>query len=307
MKPIKFLLFLFLTTFFLASCTDDDTVVEQKSVVDIVVDDPNFSLLEAAVLHAGLVDALKNPSITVFAPTDAAFKAAGFTTESDIKAVDKTALGNILQYHVIGSLVPSTAIIQKDNDQVNMLNNLASYVTKNSSGVSVNGAKVTSADIKAENGAIIHIIDAVLIPETRNIVQIAQSNPNLSFLVEAVVRANEGSTKVIDILSSAGPFTVFAPTNDAFKAAGFATEAAVRAADPVFLAGILTYHVIPARVYSTNLTTGNVGTAQAGLLAINASSATVKGNSNNNPSKIMTVNIPASNGVIHVIDSVLLP
>lgn len=300
-------IFLLFTLSIFISCTDDEATTEKKSVVDIVTNDPNFSLLEAAVVHANLVDALKSETITVFAPTDQAFKAAGFANEAAIKAADKTVISNILLYHVIGSLVPSSDIATKDNAEVTMLSNGKTFVTKNSSGVSVNGAKVVTADLKAENGAIIHVIDAVLIAETKNIVALAQSNPNLSFLVAAVLRANEGATKVVDILSGAGPFTVFAPTNDAFKAAGFATEAAIKAADPAFLATVLTYHVIGARVYSTNLTSGDVTTAQGSKVSINATNATVKGVSNSTASKIIAVNISASNGVVHVIDSVLLP
>ncbi len=300
-------IFLLFTLSIFISCSDDEATTEKKSVVDIVTNDPNFSLLEAAVVHANLVDALKSETITVFAPTDQAFKAAGFANEAAIKAADKTVISNILLYHVIGSLVPSSDIATKDNAEVTMLSNGKTFVTKNSSGVSVNGAKVVTADLKAENGAIIHVIDAVLIAETKNIVALAQSNPNLSFLVAAVLRANEGATKVVDILSGAGPFTVFAPTNDAFKAAGFATEAAIKAADPAFLATVLTYHVIGARVYSTNLTSGDVTTAQGSKVSINATNATVKGVSNSTASKIIAVNISASNGVVHVIDSVLLP
>ncbi|MBK9736251.1 MAG: fasciclin domain-containing protein [Saprospiraceae bacterium] len=290
------------------SCSDDeDTVADKKSIVDVVVGDANFSLLEAAVLHAGVADALKSPTITVFAPTDAAFKAAGFANEAAIKAADKTVIANILTYHVVTSLVPASAIATKDNEAVTTLNSAKVYVTKNAAGVYVNGAKVTTADVKAENGAIIHIIDAVLIPESKNIVALAQSNPNLSYLVAAVLRANEGTTKVVDILSSAGPFTVFAPTNDAFKAAGFATEAAIKAASPDALAGILTYHVVAARVYAANLVSGDVTTAQGGKVTINAANATVKGKNSAAPSKIIAVNVTASNGVVHLIDSVLLP
>jgi uncharacterized surface protein with fasciclin (FAS1) repeats len=306
MKSLNVLFFLFMSSFLFTSCGDDE-VVANKTAVDVVVENANFTLLEAAVLHAGLADALASPTITVFAPTDDAFKAAGFANAAAIQAADKNLIASILTYHVVGSLVPASAIETKNNAEVVTLNTAKVYVTKNAGGVSVNGAKVTTADVKAENGAIIHIIDAVLIPESRNIVALAQANPNLSLLVAAVLRANEGSTKVVDILSSAGPFTVFAPTNDAFIAAGFPTAAAIQAAPPDVLASILTYHVVASRVYSTNLVTGNVATANGANLAVNASNATLKGNSNTGNTKIIGVNIPASNGVVHVIDSVLLP
>jgi uncharacterized surface protein with fasciclin (FAS1) repeats len=308
MKSLHLFLLIALSFVGFTSCTDtEDTPIVKKTIVDVVVDGADFTLLEAAVLHAGVADALKSPDITVFAPTDAAFKAAGFATADAIKAADKTAIANILTYHVVPSLVPASAIATKDNEPVTMLSTGKTYVTKNAAGVSVNGAKVTSADVKAENGAIIHVIDAVLVNETKNIVALAQSNPNLSYLVAAVLRANEGSTKVVDILSGAGPFTVFAPTNDAFKAAGFTTVDAIKAADPNVLASILTYHVIGARVYSTNLVTGNVASANGANIAINAQNGTIKGIKNVNPSKIIGVNIPASNGVVHLIDSVILP
>jgi uncharacterized surface protein with fasciclin (FAS1) repeats len=306
MKSLNVLFLLFMSTFFFTSCGDDE-VVAPKTAVDVVVENPNFTLLEAAVLHAGLADALASPTITVFAPTDDAFRAAGFANAAAIQGADKALIASILTYHVVGSLVPASAIETKDNAEVTTLNTGKVYVTKNAGGVSVNGAKVTTADVKAENGAIIHIIDAVLIPESRNIVALAQANPNLSLLVAAVLRANEGSTKVVDILSSAGPFTVFAPTNAAFIAAGFPTVAAIQQAPPDVLASILTYHVIPSRVYSTNLVTGNVATANGGNIAVNASNATLKGNSNAGNTNIIGINIPASNGVVHVIDSVLLP
>lgn len=304
------ILFLFLlgACVFISCGKDDDVpVVEKKSIVDVVVNGADFTLLEAAVLHAGIANDLKSASITVFAPTDEAFKAAGFKDEAAIKAADKNVIKNILTYHVITSLVPASAIATKSNEAVNMLNGAKTYVTKDASGVSVNGAKVTSADVKAENGALVHVINAVLIPETKNIVALAQSVPSLSFLVAAVLRANEGSVKVVDILSGAGPLTVFAPTNEAFKAAGFKDEAAIKAADPATLAAILTYHVVTARVYSTNLTSGDVTMASGGKVTVNASNATLKGKGNSAATKIIGVNIPASNGVVHLIDSVLIP
>jgi uncharacterized surface protein with fasciclin (FAS1) repeats len=309
MKKFSFMFFFLAATVIITSCSDDDPVtpVAKKTIVDVVVNGADFTLLEAAVLHAGIAADLQSPSITVFAPTDAAFKAAGFANEAAIKALDKTVLKGILQYHVLGSLVASSAVATKNNEPITMVSGAKAYITKNAGGVSVNGAKVTSADVKAENGAIIHVIDAILLTETKNIVALAQSNSNLSYLVAAVLRANEGSTKVVDILSGAGPLTVFAPTNDAFKAAGFATIDAIKAAAPNDLAKILTYHVIADRVYSTNLTTGDVTTAGGSKLAVNATEGTLKGTSNTKTTKIIAVNIPASNGVVHLIDSVVLP
>ena len=303
MQTLKVLLFVIFGFIGFTSCRKDD----DKTIVDLVVENPDFSILEAAVIHAGFTESLKSSSITVFAPDNDAFSTIGIDSETDILALDKSVVAAILKYHVIPSSVPASAIQTADNTAITMLDGGKAYVTKNAGGVSVNGSKVTSADLKAENGGIVHVIDGVILNETRNIVAVAQAYPELTYLVAAVLRANQGNTKVVDILSGTGPFTVFAPTNDAFKAAGFASEAAIQQADPNVLANILTYHVIAARVYSTNLSTGDVTTAQGGKVSVNASNGTVKGKSNNTASEIIGVNIPASNGVVHVIDTVLLP
>jgi uncharacterized surface protein with fasciclin (FAS1) repeats len=167
---------------------------------------------------------------------------------------------------------------------------------------------VTQADVAASNG-VIHIIGKVLLPPSGNLVEMAQADTSFSYLVAAVVRASEGSTNVAQVLSGAGPFTVFAPTNDAFRAAGFPTIASIQAADPAVLTSILTYHVIPARVFSSDLTDGEQApTVNGGKVTIGLTSgATVKGNSNAMASNIIATNIMATNGVIHVIDRVLLP
>ena len=137
----------------------------------------------------------------------------------------------------------------------------------------------------------------------------AQADTSLSYLVAAVLRASQGSTNVAQVLSGNGPFTVFAPTNNAFRAAGFATIASIQMADPNTLASILTYHVIGARVFSSDLSNGEMAptlngeNVTIGLM----SGATVKGMKNTTPSNIIATNIVATNGVIHVIDQVLLP
>jgi len=150
----------------------------------------------------------------------------------------------------------------------------------------------------------------VLLPPAGNIVEIASADTSFSFLVAAVVKASTGSTNVAAILSGSSILTVFAPTNNAFRAAGFPTIDAVKAANANTLAAILTYHVIPGRIFSSDLTNGaQPTTANGGKVTIGLSggSATVKGNANGSVSNIIGANIMARNGVIHVIDQVLLP
>jgi transforming growth factor-beta-induced protein len=271
-----------------------------KTVTGIVVDNPAFSLLKAAVVRAGLADALATGSLTVFAPTDDAFKAAGFDADA-ISKVDINALRNILLYHVIGGNQFTTDYFSDRLDGFTTLQGQQVRPT-NRQSVSVNGALVLQANIKATNG-IIHVIDRVLLPPAGNLVEVAAGNPNFTYLVAAVQRAG-----LVQALAT-GSFTVFAPTNAAFQAAGFASIDAVKAADPATLARILTYHVVADRAFSSTLRNGELTTLQGGkaMVMVGPQGVTVKGNGNATPAKVVSADILAINGVIHVIDQVLLP
>jgi uncharacterized surface protein with fasciclin (FAS1) repeats len=309
MKTAVILMTVAVTVLFSACKKDKNETPQEKTISDIVVGSNDFSLLKAALMHAKLTDVLAgNGPFTVFAPNNDAFAAAGLETEAKIKAVPVETLKKILLYHVVAQKVPAASIAVAANSPVNTAAELNIFVTKNSSGVYVNGAKVIQADVMASNG-VIHVINAVLMPPAGNIVEAAQANSDFSLLVAAVLRASEGSTNVAQVLSGAGPFTLFAPTNQAFINAGFANEAAIRAADPDVLTGILTYHVIGGRIFSSDLTEGAMPTTvNGGKVNITLTSgAKVKGNTNSTASNITAVNMVTTNGVIHVIDQVLLP
>lgn len=297
--------------FSFASCGDDDNTPnppEPSTITDIVVNNPDFSMLETAVVNAGLAETLSGDGpFTVFAPDNDAFAAAGISS-SDLESLSPEALAEILLYHTLGSKVVASDVPAGPNAPVETLNGNSIYLTSNAMGVFVNGTMVNQADVEASNG-VIHVISTVLMPPVGNIVETAQANDDLSFLVAAVVRASEGDTNVAEVLSSAGPFTVFAPTNQAFIDAGFPDIASIQAADPNTLTAILTYHVIAARAFSSDLSDGQIlTTVNGGDLEIAiGSNATVEGNSNPSPSNIIAVNIVTTNGVVHVIDQVLLP
>ena len=275
-----------------------------------VSSNPNFTLLKAAVVKGGLAATLDGAGpFTVFAPSDNAFLASGITS-SVISALSVGKLDTILLYHTIAGKILSSQVPAGPNAKVITAGGDSIFVTNNANGVFVNGIPVVTADVPASNG-VIHVLNKVLLPSFgQNLVQVASSDTTFSYLVAAVVRASQGSTNVAGLLSSGGIFTVFAPTNNAFRAAGFATVDAINAADPNTLAGILAYHVLPGRVFSSDLTNGATpGTISGGNLtiALSQSGATVMGKSNMTASNIIGVNIMATNGVIHVIDSVLLP
>ncbi len=289
----------------LPACQEEEEIEPMpKTITDVVVEGEDFTLLEAALIRAGLADALRTGTRTVFAPTDAAFKAAGFGDVNAVNALPVATLQAVLQYHVLdGIRIVAGDIPAGDNTTQSSLGGSTLYITKKDGTVSVNGARVTTADVAAANG-VIHVIDRVLLPPAGNLVETVGVNPNFSFLVAAVRRAGLVST-----LSGNGPFTVFAPTNDAFRAAGFNSEEDIRNADTEALTRILTYHVVPARAFSTNLSGGNLTTVQGGTVAITLESGiSVRGNGNgSSASRVTSPDILASNGVIHVIDRVLLP
>lgn len=296
---------------FVGACTDKDKdEPAPQSITDIVLANNDFSILRAAVQRAGLADALRGGTLTVFAPNDAAFQASGFANAAAVTALPVATIKSVLQYHVLGSKITASQIPVAANTAVPTLEGINVFVSKPtaSSGVSVNNAKVVTADVQAANG-VIHIIDRVMMPPSQNLLQVAQGNPAFTYLVAAATRAATSNPVVVAALTSTTEaYTVFAPTNDAFIAAGFPTIAAIQAANPATLAAVILYHVVPGRAFSPILTNGNVKTAGGGDVTVDVSNGvTVKGKTNTQASKVVTANILATNGVVHVIDRVLLP
>ena len=317
------ILFTALSAIFFASTVsckkDDPAPTPTPNIVQKAQADTNFSILVSAVVKTGLTDALSNTqNLTVFAPLNNAFRALGYTSAS-IEALTNTAdiekLKSVLQYHVLAEKIPASAITSA-NIEKTTLNGAKLYATGNASGVYINGVKVQIADVAASNG-VIHAIAKVLLPPAGTLLQTAvalggdTSPAGFSLLVAAVLRADAAAPTgaVTGALSGAGPLTVFAPTNQAFIDAGFATTAAINAADPATLRNIILYHVVPARVFSSNLSAGTVATAQGTnvTIALPASGATVSGTSNTAAAGITATDVVATNGVIHVINTVLLP
>jgi uncharacterized surface protein with fasciclin (FAS1) repeats len=309
----KFLVIAAATGLLLTACQKMQPLPKpgKKSLYATIASEKKFEFLKAAVIKAGLVQTLndRNASFTVFAPVNEAFMAAGFKSVQDVANAPADVLKNILLYHVLAGETRSTQLPVAANTPVSTALGKTVYVTRTSSNnVFVNGVAVIWKDVDCTNG-IIHVIDRVLMPPPGNLVALAQSNPNLSFLVAAVLRASQGATPVATVLSTGDPLTVFAPTNEAFMAAGFKTVADINNADPDVLAGILTYHVIAARVFSSDLTNNaEVPTVNGEKLLITLTNgAQVKGKSNSSPSDIIATDIVADNGVVHVINQVLLP
>jgi transforming growth factor-beta-induced protein len=268
-----------------------DKVLLPPTVADLAVANSSFTTLVSALSGAGLVPALSDPkgTFTVFAPTNEAF--------AQLSSVP-TDLKPILLYHVLGSTVYSNQVTTGYAKTLSSyLSNPMDIYINTTSGVKINNsASVVQADVVGTNG-VIHVIDKVLIPPT--VVGIAINNSNFSILVSAVVKAGLAET-----LNGAGPFTVFAPTNDAFQQ--LFTLLNVNGIDDLTadqLTPILLYHVVSGNVLSTDLTNGNVPTLQGSNIMVNVGKGLVlNGNTN-----VILTDVQGSNGVVHAIDKVLIP
>ena len=263
----------------------------------------SFQLLSFAIARAGLANELNDPQFayTLFAPTDEAFADLGLGTRQAINGMPLEKLKAILLYHVLAGKVLA-AQVPSTYTELTMLSNQKAYIIRRGAGVFINGTSVVSVDIEAKNG-VIHAIHRLLLPPAGNIVEVAAANPNFTYLVAAVQRAG-----LVNALSGAGPLTVFAPTNQAFIDAGFPTIASIEAAPASALIPILTYHVFAGRVFSSDLTNGQVLTMlSGGTTTISLTNSASIDGSSSSPSHIIQTDVMATNGVIHAIDRVLLP
>jgi uncharacterized surface protein with fasciclin (FAS1) repeats len=296
-----------------STCSKSGSTSNQLSTQTIgaqVASGSNFTLLAAAVTKAGLVNTLKGAGpYTLFAPTDSAFMASGITMAT-INSLSAGNLDTILLYHLLPNKVDTSQLFEVPDATFFVTSGDSIFITKNANGVFVNGIKVLTANIPASNG-VIHIIGRVLIPSFgQNIVQKLASDTSFSFLIAALARATQGTISGTSTLSQPILMTLFAPTNTAFRAAGFPDTAAINAANSTSLFDTLLYHIISPRVFSSDFTNGETLETFIGgsvTISLSGNGATVKGNSNPAASNIITINMVATNGVIHVIDQVLLP
>jgi transforming growth factor-beta-induced protein len=278
-----------------------------KDIVDTAIADGRFKTLVAAVQAAGLVETLKGPGpFTVFAPTDDAFaKLPAGTLDDLLKPENKQKLTDILLYHVVegkvmaadvSSLTSAKTVLGKDvTVKVDMGN------------VYINDAKVIITDIETSNG-VIHVIDTVLLPpaddaamEKKDIVDTAIADGRFKTLVAAVQAAG-----LVETLKGEGPFTVFAPTDDAFaKLPAGTLDDLLKPENKQKLTDILLYHVVSGKVMAADV----VNLTSAPTVLGKDIKITVKDGKVflNDTIQVIITDIETSNGVIHVIDAVLLP
>jgi transforming growth factor-beta-induced protein len=278
-----------------------------KDIVDTAVADGRFTTLVAAVTAAELVDTLKGEGpFTVFAPTDDAFSAlpAG-TIDELLKPENKQKLTDILLYHVVAGSVMAADVTALTSAPTVLGKDVAVKVDMGS--VYINEAKVIITDIATSNG-VIHVIDAVLLPpsdeaamEKKTIVDVAVADGRFNTLVAAVTAA-----ELVETLSGEGPFTVFAPTDDAFAALPAGTvDSLLLPENKQQLTDILLYHVVSGKVMAADVVTLTSAPTVLGKDV----TITVKDGKVflNDTVQVIITDVEASNGVIHVIDAVLLP
>lgn len=268
-------------------------------IVDTAVGAGSFNTLVAAVKAAGLVETLKGKGpFTVFAPTDEAFaKLPAGTVESLLKPENKDKLAAILTYHVVPGKVMAADVVKLTGAKT--VQGQQVDIKVNGSTVMVDKATVTATDVECDNG-VIHIIDSVILPADKTIVETAVAAGSFKTLVAAVKAAGLAGT-----LSGKGPLTVFAPTDAAFaKLPAGTVESLLKPENKAKLVSILTYHVVSGRVYSGDAVAAKKATSlESSTIDI---SVTASGAKINNAS-LVAADIDASNGVIHVIDTVLMP
>jgi transforming growth factor-beta-induced protein len=267
-----------------------------KDIVDTAVGAGSFNTLVAAVKAAGLVETLKGPGpFTVFAPTDEAFAKVPADVLKGLLA-DKAALTKVLTYHVVAG--KATAADVAKTSWATTVEGQSVWLRSTGDSVMVDDARVVKADILCSNG-VIHVIDTVLMPR-KDLVDTAVAAGSFKTLVAAVEAAG-----LVDTLKGPGPFTVFAPTDEAFaKLPAGTVEALLK--DKAKLAAILTYHVVAGRTLSSDLPTKaiEVATVEGRKLTIVRGA---DGNVTVDGATVVKADIVTSNGVIHVIDTVVLP
>lgn len=271
----------------------------QKEIVDTAVSAGSFKTLVAAIKAAGLVDILKAEGpFTVFAPSDEAFAKLPKEALADLlKPENKSKLQKILTYHVVAGKLTADQVVKQHG--LKSVEGQQIDVTTKDGSVMIDGAKVLKTDITASNG-VIHVIDTVIMPSEMDIVDLAASVDNFKTLVAAVKAAG-----LVETLKGEGPFTVFAPTDEAFEKLPKGTvEDLLKPENKQKLVAILTFHVVPGRVLSSEV---------AGLKAaktVNGKSVAASVSNHQimiGNAKVVKADIDATNGVIHVIDTVLIP
>ena len=308
----------------------EDDMGDMADIVDTAVAAGDFETLVAAVSAAGLAETLKGEGpFTVFAPTDEAFAALPEGTVEGLLEDPEGALTDVLLYHVVPGKVMAADVVGLDGESVETVGGGMLDISVDGDTVMINGIEVAAPDVETSNG-VIHVISGVLVPEAGDEMADAEATEepmeeeaaddeamaedDMADIVDTAVAADDFETLVaavsaaglVDTLKGEGPFTVFAPTDEAFAALPEGTVEGLLEDPEGALTDVLLYHVVPGKVMAADvvgLDGQSVETVGGGMLDI-----TVDGDSVMiNGIEVAAPDVETSNGVIHVISGVLVP
>lgn len=289
----------------ITSCDKDDYDTAQSTIMigQVLKENSDLSLFKAALAKADLSAFTEGAGpFTYLAPDNAAFNMIGINTEADIKAMDPIELVNILTYHIIPGRRLAVEIPVGPNANITTEGGRSVYASKYTPDIFLNGVKITTPDLVASNG-IIHKINRVLFPPLVNALAFMQTNPDLKLFVQAINKAAVSTT----FTATPSLVTVFAPTNAAMTAAGY-DSTAIANSTAAILSPIVRYHAVNARIYSSEFKTDSLKSVQGDKFFMERTGATakVKGKSNTGFANVTNIDVSVTNGVLHVIDGLLL-
>ncbi|NBB17813.1 hypothetical protein GVN20_00465 [Runella sp. CRIBMP] len=305
----------FLAGFLAAGCSQDEP--QPKSISDILLEQDDLGMLRAAISHAGLQDAFKTSTVTLFAPTDEGFKAAGFADASAITALPAEQVRALITNHVITSNYPSTSMALGTHNPVSMMSKSRLYLTYNDGIAYLNQARASKLDLNATNG-VVHVINGLIRIPQQTVGQLLKNTPEFSLFRAALLKAVASETRLRIFADSTGAnpidpsYTLFVPTNQAMEAAGLnLARINSTAVSSAALANLVSYHIALSRYFSPTLPSGSLPMFNAVYVTRIVKSATgIKIADELTAAPATTANvvradITATNGVIFAIDHVL--
>ena len=316
---VRFVVISFLTIF-LMSCekqieegqneegqVEEGQVMTPISITDQIATNSSFSILNAALIKAGMEVMLDTPgTFTFFAPNNAVMLASGFNLEK-IRQMPSDSLRKILSYHIL-----NTRLFENDFKLGIYYNEItvggdSAFATRNEQGLFVNGIKMLYTDFLQSNG-LIHIPSKVFHYPQGDLLAVVAADTSLSLFNAALLKSAKGGTNLTNALVCGCKFTLFAPTNEAFKTAGYPNEAAIENADYKKIVALLSYHITKERLFSSDwLHDMKVQMINGRFAQIiqNGNEFMIKGAFNKLPIPIIKQNMMATYGLVHVIDTVL--
>lgn len=312
MKRLFFSLLLLIVS--LASCKED--APQPKSISDVLLEEADLSMLRAAITHAGLEDAFKTSQLTLFAPNDEGFKAAGIADVATITTLPAEQVRALLTNHVLTSALATEAMPLGQNNPLKMMSGARLFLSNVDGVPYLNQAKGTKSNLLATNG-VVHIVNRIVPIPTQSLAQIIKNSPDFSLFRQATRRAIISDPRLAtfyaDTLGSfpVDPaYTMFLPTNQAMTAAKL-SQAEINATSPIVLARIVSYHIVLSRFFSSLMPNGNLAMFDASyttVLDVKPAGIKITGRGNPTPpANVTKTDITATNGIIHVIDKVLIP